>query len=131
MPRFRPCASWWVDQARRWRTRAAPPPLPPLPPPVWVPPLCHLLLPPFPPLQLGAGMELFMIKTGFYEKVTELEAQRLEETREEREAFLAQLRAELERQAAEKGVQIKLPPAPAGSSGGSSGSSGIGGGAGG
>jgi hypothetical protein len=76
-------------------------------------------------------MELFMIKTGFYEKVTELEAQRLEETREEREAFLAQLRAELERQAAEKGVQIKLPPAPAGSSGGSSGSSGIGGGAGG
>ena len=70
-------------------------------------------------------MELFMIKTGFYEKVTELEAQRLEETREEREAFLAQLRAELERQAAEKGVQMRLPPAPPGSSsGGSGGSSG-------
>lgn len=43
-------------------------------------------------MQLGAGMELFMLKTGFYEKVTELEATRLEETREEREAFLAQVK---------------------------------------
>ena len=132
MPRSRPCASWWVEQARRWRTGA----VPPLPPAAAAGTLvCHASPPAAPPpsrapLQLGAGMELFMIKTGFYEKVTELEAQRLEETREEREAFLAQLRAELERQAAEKGVQIKLPPAPAGSSGGSSSSS-SGGGAGG
>ncbi|KAI7843634.1 hypothetical protein COHA_002874 [Chlorella ohadii] len=65
---------------------------------------------------LGAGMELFMIKTGFYEKVTEIEAQRLEETREQREQFLTQLRAELERQAAEKGVKINLPPVPGSSS---------------
>lgn len=42
-------------------------------------------------MQLGAGMEMFMLKTGFYEKVTQLEATRLEETREEREAFLAQV----------------------------------------
>ncbi|PRW39391.1 hypothetical protein C2E21_7054 [Chlorella sorokiniana] len=75
---------------------------------------------------LGAGMELFMIKTGFYEKVTEIEAQRLEETREQREQFLAQLRAELERQAAEKGVKLNLPPAPGGSSSGDSSSSGSG-----
>ena len=57
--------------------------------------------------------------------MTELEAQRLEETREERERFLATLRAELERQSAEKGVQLRLPPLPtatepAGSSGSSS-----------
>lgn len=37
-------------------------------------------------------MEMFMLKTGFYDKVTRLEAARLEETREEREAFLAQVK---------------------------------------
>ncbi|KAI3431422.1 hypothetical protein D9Q98_004475 [Chlorella vulgaris] len=60
---------------------------------------------------VGAGMEAFMIRTGFYEKVTQLEAQRLEETREDRERFLSELRAELERQAAEKGIKLKVPPA--------------------
>ncbi|EFN54056.1 hypothetical protein CHLNCDRAFT_58390 [Chlorella variabilis] len=69
---------------------------------------------------LGAGMEYFMIKTGFYEKVTEIEAQRLEETREDRERFLAELRAELERQAAQKGVKLALPPTPHSSSSSSS-----------
>ncbi|DBA93871.1 TPA: hypothetical protein ACH3X3_013916 [Trebouxia sp. C0006] len=54
-------------------------------------------------------MEGFMIKTGFYDKVTEIEAERLEETREDREAFQKMLRAEIERQAKEKHVQIKLP----------------------
>ncbi|KAL4440403.1 hypothetical protein ABPG75_003404 [Micractinium tetrahymenae] len=73
---------------------------------------------------LGAGMEMFMLKTGFYDKVTQLEATRLDETREEREAFLAQLRAELERQAAEKGVQLKLPPLPGSGGGGGGGSGG-------
>ena len=55
-------------------------------------------------------MELFMIKTGFYQKVTQLESERLTGSRDEREAFLNSLRAELEKQAAEKRVKIKLPP---------------------
>jgi hypothetical protein len=42
--------------------------------------------------------------------VTELEAQRLDETREEREAFRTLLRSEIERQAREKHLDIKLPP---------------------
>jgi len=42
--------------------------------------------------------------------VTELEAQRLDETREEREAFRNLLRSEIERQAREKHIDIKLPP---------------------
>ena len=42
-------------------------------------------------------------------RVTEIEAQRLEETREDREAFRAMLRAEVERQAREKKIAIKLP----------------------
>jgi hypothetical protein len=67
-------------------------------------------------------MEYFMVRTGFYEKVTQLEAQRLEETREERERFLAELRAELERQAAEKGVKLHLPPAPGSDGSGGAGS---------
>jgi len=36
---------------------------------------------------LGAGMELFMIKTGFYEKVTMIEA---EERQTQRERLLSQ-----------------------------------------
>ncbi|PSC71938.1 phosphoglycerate kinase [Micractinium conductrix] len=63
-------------------------------------------------------MEAFMLKTGFYEKVTQLEAQQLEEGREEREARMAEFRAELERQAAERGVKLRLPPAPGSSSSG-------------
>ena len=53
-------------------------------------------------------------------RVTEIEAQRLEETREDRERFLAELRAELERQAAQKGVKLALPPTPHSSSSSSS-----------
>jgi len=42
-------------------------------------------------------------------RVTQLEADRLEETREDREAFRRMLLAEVERQAREKNVHIKLP----------------------
>lgn len=42
-------------------------------------------------------------------RVTEIEAQRLEESREEREAFKKMLREEIERQAREKNIAIKLP----------------------
>lgn len=42
-------------------------------------------------------------------RVTEIEAERLDETREEREAFQKMLRAEIERQAREKHIAIKLP----------------------
>lgn len=42
-------------------------------------------------------------------RVVQLEAQRLEETREDREQFLRSLREELERQAAQKGVKLSLP----------------------
>jgi hypothetical protein len=43
-------------------------------------------------------------------RVTALEAERLEESREERTRFLADLRAEVERQAKVKGVAVRLPP---------------------
>lgn len=42
-------------------------------------------------------------------RVTELEAGRLEETREQREQFLLQLRQEIERQAAAKRVVVHFP----------------------
>lgn len=41
--------------------------------------------------------------------MTEIEAQRLEETREDREAFKKMLRDEVERQAKEKNITIHLP----------------------
>lgn len=41
--------------------------------------------------------------------MTQIEAERLEETREDREAFRRMLLAEVERQAREKNVHIKLP----------------------
>lgn len=43
-------------------------------------------------------------------RVTELEAQRIEETKEDRDAFRRMLREEIERQAREKNIEIKLPP---------------------
>ena len=42
-------------------------------------------------------------------RVTEIEAQRLDESREEREAFKRMLRKEVERQAQEKHIEIRLP----------------------
>ena len=42
-------------------------------------------------------------------RVTQLEADRLEEERDQRERFKQQFRAELERQAKEKNVHITLP----------------------
>lgn len=50
-----------------------------------------------------------MIKTGFYDRVTTIEAGRIEEQREEREAFLEQLRAELLKQADAKGGLHDVP----------------------
>ena len=41
-----------------------------------------------------------------------LEAQRLEETADDREEFLRKLGAEVERQAAEKNIKIAIPPIP-------------------
>lgn len=55
---------------------------------------------------------MFMIKTGFYEKVVELEAERLEETREDREQFLRALASELEKQAEKKNVKLAIPKPP-------------------
>lgn len=43
-------------------------------------------------------------------RVTELEAERREESREDREAFRKMLRSEIERQAREKHLDIRLPP---------------------
>lgn len=51
-----------------------------------------------------------MIKTGFYDKVTAIEAERLESVADERRAFERALRAEVARQAADKGVTVRLPP---------------------
>lgn len=44
-------------------------------------------------------------------RVVELETQRLEDSREDREEFLIRLREELERQAAQKHVKLSLPDA--------------------
>ena len=41
--------------------------------------------------------------------MTHIEAERLEESREEREAFKRMLREEVERQAQEKHIKIQLP----------------------
>ena len=43
-------------------------------------------------------------------RVTRLESERRAEGREQQERFLADLRAEVERQAAAKGVAVRLPP---------------------
>ena len=43
-------------------------------------------------------------------RVTQLEADRLEETREQREQFQHMFRQEIERQSREKGVVVHLPP---------------------
>jgi len=51
-----------------------------------------------------------MIKTGFYQSVTAIEAERLGATADERRAFERALRSEVERQAAAKGVTVRLPP---------------------
>ena len=51
-----------------------------------------------------------MIKTGFYDKVTAIEAERLEAGADERRAFERALRDEVARQAAAKGVEVRLPP---------------------
>lgn len=50
-----------------------------------------------------------MICTGFYEKATELEALKLDQSREEKDRFLRSLKLELERQATEKGIALKVP----------------------
>ncbi|WPT13170.1 hypothetical protein PSENEW3_00001014 [Picochlorum sp. SENEW3] len=47
---------------------------------------------------LGAGMEYFMIRTGFYDKVVEIEAERLQDHLEEREQFLKDLQEHVQRQ---------------------------------
>ena len=52
---------------------------------------------------------LFVAKLAFC-RVTELEAQKRAETKEEREAFRSKLREEVERQAREKHLDLKLPP---------------------
>lgn len=41
---------------------------------------------------VGAGMEFFMIQTGFYDKVVEIEAERIQEHKEEREQWLSELK---------------------------------------
>ena len=45
-------------------------------------------------------------------RVVELEAQRLEETREDRKQFLKSLASEIEKQAAKKNVKLALPSKP-------------------
>jgi hypothetical protein len=44
-------------------------------------------------------------------RVTQLEASRLEETREEREKFIRDLREEVKRQAQEKQLKLHIPDA--------------------
>lgn len=58
---------------------------------------------------VGAAMELFMIKTGFYGIVTKTEAQRWEDTKEDREQQREALRDALVKSFQDKGME--LPPA--------------------
>ena len=51
----------------------------------------------------------FLTRGALRSRVTQIEAERLEETREDREAFRKMLLEEVERQAREKNVHIKLP----------------------
>ena len=44
-------------------------------------------------------------------RVTEIEAERLEEARPDREAFLRQLRTDIEQQSRERGVVVHFPDA--------------------
>lgn len=53
-----------------------------------------------------------MIKTGFYDKVTALEAERMEDNRVQREEFQQMLRQEILRQAKDKKLDLNLPPDP-------------------
>ncbi|GBF96917.1 hypothetical protein Rsub_08997 [Raphidocelis subcapitata] len=57
---------------------------------------------------LGGCMELFMINTGFYNIVTQTEAERWEQTREEREERARQFRASVVEQYRRRGLE---PPA--------------------
>ncbi|GMH44275.1 hypothetical protein BSKO_12209 [Bryopsis sp. KO-2023] len=57
---------------------------------------------------LGMGMEYFMISTGFYEKVTAIESERLSEDWDDREKRHQEFWSEVSRQAKEK--QINVPP---------------------
>eukprot|EP00192_Tetraselmis_astigmatica_P023068 CAMPEP_0117675556 /NCGR_PEP_ID=MMETSP0804-20121206/15673_1 /TAXON_ID=1074897 /ORGANISM="Tetraselmis astigmatica, Strain CCMP880" /LENGTH=75 /DNA_ID=CAMNT_0005484577 /DNA_START=134 /DNA_END=361 /DNA_ORIENTATION=+ len=41
---------------------------------------------------VGAGMEFFMLKTGFYDVVTRVESENLQSTMEEKEHFLQKLK---------------------------------------
>lgn len=55
---------------------------------------------------VGAGVELFMIHTNFYEKVTAIEASRLEEGREEREQKHKEFWGEVTKQMKEKNLPV-------------------------
>ena len=75
----------------------------------WFIPFLYVVI--LPPHWLFADVQcLLRNSTWLGGRVTELEAQRLEETRDERVAFRKQLRDEIERQAREKHIDIKLPP---------------------
>ena len=50
-------------------------------------------------------------------RVTEIEAERLEEARPDREAFLRQLRTDIERQSQERGVVVRFPDGSASTGG--------------
>lgn len=62
-------------------------------------------------------MPVLTIPLPTHNRVTSIEAQRLEDSREEREEFLRKLRADLQEQSKKRGVEIKLPPAPDGGGG--------------
>eukprot|EP00877_Chromochloris_zofingiensis_P001852 jgi/Chrzof1/11668/Cz06g04130.t1 len=55
---------------------------------------------------VGACMELVMIKTGFYDIVTQTEAEHWEETRQQREERARKFREHLLQQAKQKGLQL-------------------------
>lgn len=55
---------------------------------------------------MGACMELFMIKTGFYDIVTKSEAERWLEGKEERDKQRENLRQQVIRQFEERGLEV-------------------------
>merc|ERR1712216_947648 len=60
----------------------------------------------------GAGMEFFMVKTGFYDKVTQLEAEKMAEHEAKREAFMELIKTPTREEKNDSAVTERGAPSP-------------------
>eukprot|EP01024_Parvocaulis_polyphysoides_P030260 TRINITY_DN2748_c0_g1_i1.p2 TRINITY_DN2748_c0_g1~~TRINITY_DN2748_c0_g1_i1.p2 ORF type:complete len:105 (-),score=13.34 TRINITY_DN2748_c0_g1_i1:461-775(-) len=75
------------------------------PPPTKIPFTLYLKVA-IPCFMLGAGMEMFMIHSGFYDYVTNIEAERLENRKEELELYYTDLKRQFVQMAQMKKIQV-------------------------